>query len=216
VPSGAATLLAACALLAAGFGEWAGLPRGVAVAWAVVTAAASALNLPLPGGGPEAALLWNPGGCVFPGAFAAFLLCQAPRRGAPAAVRRACLLAAVAGAILAAGPAWGAQAGRAGLGAALAAAAEVAAAWLLTPDAPHALAGCAGAMAVAAVLRGLAGAVGLAGWPASLGGGETFDAGVLAALGAQALLPLGAALPRRLRRVWRALRTAELLRVSLR
>lgn len=183
MPSGAALLAAAAVALAAGWGgdlaAALGLGRLPLALWAAAAAAASAINLGVPPHLP--AVLVNPAGTVFAAAFGLFLL----RRGAPR--RRVALAALAAAVLLAVLPAWAEQAGvgwpataAAGLGAALACSALG-----RTPAA--ALAGAALGLAGAVLLRAGGAVAGLAPWPATLGGGPSLDAGVLAAVAGQAV-----------------------------
>jgi hypothetical protein len=188
VPAGASWLLAIAVGCASGCLDGAlralGLPRGVAVAWALAAAAASAINLPLPPRDP--AVLWNPGGTLVPGAFAAFLATRGLR---PAAALRAALLAA---AMLCAALGW-AEAAGVGWPAALSAAAAVSAACGAAGGGPRgALAAACAALLLAAAARGVLGWAGLVPWPATLGGGAAFAAGVLGAAGSQLPGRLGA------------------------
>ena len=190
MPTGASLLLAACVLLAAGFGggvsSTLGVRRRVFAAWTLCTAAASAVNL----GWPNAtypAVLVNPGGCLVPLGFALFLLTSRADAGSRRTLWKVSRAAGAAAVLLAAGTAYGEQLGAPGPAAALAALAAAGAALSLASDARGALIAVAAGLVVScALLAGLAW-VGWAPWPPTLGGGVTFDAGVLAAIGTQVL-----------------------------
>lgn len=198
VPTGAALLLALMALAAAGFCDGAlrtlRLSIPVCLLWAGAVVGTSALNLRL---APATPLL-NPGGTIVPLCFAAFLTAQLPLRGAGLA--RALCGALAVGVVLCGIPAWNAESGAGVSGLWLAAACAAMAARGCTRHPGEALcAGCCG-LALSVALRYAAGAVGVLAWPASLGGGGTFDVAVLSLLGAQVLHRL----PARRRAVSRA------------
>lgn len=183
MPSGATCLLALAVAAGCGCVDGAlrtvGLPRRTVAVWALAAAAASLINLPWPP--REPAVLWNVGGTIVPGVFAAFLL----RRGEVRAIALG-RTALVGGALLCAILGWAETAGI-GWPATAAAAAAVAAVAAVGGGGPRgALAGAAAVLPVAAALRGLLGAWGAMPWPATLGGGAAFAAGILALLGAQA------------------------------
>jgi len=190
MPSGAALLGACIALLVCGVGDGAllavGLGRLPAILWAALALSASPLNLPTGSG----AALVNPGGALIPLLFCAFLV-----RGLAldlAGYCRLALAATAAGLALAGIPAWAEQAG-VGWPAILAGAACAALAIRGAVRQPReVLTATAAALAVSAALRYAAGTLGLAPLPPSLGGGPSFDAGVLAVLAGQVVprLPL--------------------------
>lgn len=188
VPSGAALLCALIALVASGLCDGVlsslGLGRTACGLWAAAAAGASTLNLPLGASG----VLLNPGGTILPLAFACFLWRLQPRG------RRAALRVGVAGfsvgVVLCAIPAWALETGVGWPGTVLAALCALAAARGLLRQPGEALLAASGGLAAAAALRYAAGASGLLAWPAALGGGVTFDAGVLALIGGQVLLRL--------------------------
>ena len=189
MPSGAACLLALAVAAACGSVDGAlrpaGLSRGTAAVWALAAAAGSLINLPWPPRDP--AVVWNVGGTVVPAAFAAFLLHRGGLR--PVAVLRACVASA---ALLCAILGWAEPAG-VGWPATAAAAAAVAAAAALGGGGPRgALAGAAAALPLSAAARAALGGWGFVPWPATLGGGAAFAAGILALIGAQAASRLAA------------------------
>ncbi len=190
MPTGASLLLAVCVLLAAGFGgrvlSALGIGRWVFGAWALCAAAASAVNLGWPAGHAPAILI-NPAGSLVPFGFALFLM--SPRAGAVSSrtLWRAARAAGTSAVLLAAGTAYGEQMGAPGTAAALAGIGVAAAALSLAGEARVALAGAAAGLALSNVVLCAAVWAGWAPWPPSLGGGATFDAGVLAAIGTQVL-----------------------------
>lgn len=203
VPTGAALLLALMALAASGLCDGVlgtlRLTVPACLLWAGAAVATSALNLPL---GPAAPLL-NPGGAIVPLCFSAYLATRLPLRRASLA--RAICGAVAVGVVLCGIPAWNAESGAGVPGLWLAAACAAMAARGCTRHPGEALfAGCAG-LALSVALRYAAGALGVLAWPASLGGGGTFDVAALALLGAQALYRL----PARRRAMSRAALGAE-------
>jgi len=185
MPSGAALLCALIALAVSGLCDGVlasiDLIRTPCVLWAAAAAAASALNLPL---GSSGALV-NPGGTLLPLCFALFLTGR-QRPGLRAAVRTAAAAASV-GIVLCAVPAWALEAGVGWPAILLASASAAAAARGLARRPGEALVAATAGLAVAAGLRYAAGVSGILPWPSSLGGGTTFDAGVLAVIGGQVL-----------------------------
>lgn len=182
MPSGGAFLAAAAVLLASGHGQRVagvlGTRRRVLFVWIGLTLALSAVNLPLDRG----AVLLNVGGTVVPAAFTAFLLSGPWARRARLRVVLGALLGAVP---LATVTAWGEMAAvgwPATMAAGLAAAAIVG---VLGRNAAERLTALAGAFALSAGVWALASASGWLAWPAALGGGPAFDAGVLAWLSGQ-------------------------------
>lgn len=199
MPSGAALLGALVPLIGVGFCDGAlasvGLERRSCLLWAGVAIWASMLNLNVGRG-----LLLNPGGTLVPLAFAAFLWTR-PWRDEPRTRSGGLVplgLATLgAGIVLAGLGAWAEQSGvgwPAVLGAALGACVAVHGATRRPRDV---LAATAAAMALCALLRYAAGAATLGPWPASLGGGATFTAGVVAMIGAQVAWRIALGLRRR-------------------
>lgn len=205
MPSAAAVLLAICVAAGTGVLDGAlaavGLRRRVVVVWAAATMALCAVNLPLPPHRP--AVLWNPAGTVMPAAFAAFLL---PRSGLrPRAFAGA---AFASGLVLCGALAWAQQAG---VGWPAAAAAAALAAAVLAGAArtrSGALAAGSAGIACAACARAAAALLGVAAWPAALGGGGGFAAGLLALVAAQAAVRVPGA--------WRWARPAAAVRPTAR
>lgn len=193
VPTGASLLLASCVLLATGVGDRAasalGLGRVVCGAWALCAMAASAVNLGVPTGGVPVVLI-NPGGCLVPLGLALFLLTSGVHVRSLWRVAWVCGMTAL---LLAAGTAYGEQTGAAGATAALVGAAIAVVASSLGGDLRGALAGVAAGMALSCGLSAVAGLAGWAPWPPSLGGGSTFDAGMLGVIGTQVMARFAAA-----------------------
>ena len=183
-------LLAACVLLATGFGGGVssalGVRRRILAAWALCAVAASSVNLGWPDGNAPAVLV-NPGGCMVPLGFALFLLTSRAAGGARRTFWKMARAAGTAAVLLAAGTAYGEQLGASGPAAALAGIAVAAAALSLAGDARGALAGVAAGLVLSSAVLAAAAWAGWVPWPASIGGGATFDAGVLAAIGTQVL-----------------------------
>lgn len=175
-------LAAAGALLAGGYGEQLarsiGIRRPVLLVWTILALGLSAINLPLARG----TILVNVGGTVAPAAFAAFLTSQVAGLSARLRVGLVALVCAVP---LAAITAWGELTAIGWPAAVAAGCAAAAIAAALSRDARATLASIAAALAFSAGLWALGAARGWLAWPAALGGGASFDAGVVALLSGQ-------------------------------
>jgi hypothetical protein len=184
VPSGGALLVGAALCLAAGLGSRlrgdAGLRLGPAVAWCLLGAAASTLNLPAWRGAGWQVLV-NPGGTLVPLALAGFLWTRAGdgwRAERGWAVAAGCLGGLALGTL----GAWGLGLGLGWPDAVAAAALGVVWSWGHRGR-PRAvlLSGAVALVVQAAVALGLA-LAGWAPWPPSVGGGAAWSAGVAALL----------------------------------
>ncbi len=189
MPTGGALLVASSVLLAAGFGSRTstglGLGRWVCVGWAVCAAAASALNLGWPPA--RATVLLNPGGTLVPLALALFLLTSRPQEGRSKGLWRVGLAALATAALLVVGTAYGEQAGAPDVAAAIAGGGVALVATALGGDPRGSVTAAAAGLALSGLLLGLCAWAGWVPWPATLGGGPTFDAGVLGVIGTQVL-----------------------------